>query len=176
MPTHTYPCPPIPTRIVPTLPTVPYKKAGIRCTYPCWDTKFAFYSAWKPDKIYTQFTPTQLSKHNVFVHTQLVQIQLVLWSQYVHINNANTELVHTRLLHTYLLLTQLVHIRGKAWQLVAAIALVCGLERTPGDIQRQVWVFWTWTGWFELGLADILCDRHGVLGDITPMWRGRPGT
>ena len=135
IPTNTHPCPPIPTCTAPTLPTVPYKKAGIRCTYPCWITKFSFI----PPESQIKYTYT-LSPHNCLNTTCLSTHGL---SRH---NVSSDHNVHTQLLHTHLLLTQLVHTRGKAWQLVAAIALVCGLGRAPGDIQRQVWLFWTWTG------------------------------
>lgn len=80
---------------------VPYKKAGIRCTYPCWITKFPFHSHRKPDKIYIQVVPTQLSKHNVFVHTRFVQRQRVLWSQRPHTTSPHTPSPYTTCPHTW---------------------------------------------------------------------------
>ena len=139
MPTHTHPYPPVPHLLYPPYPT---KKQVLNVPTHVGSPNFLFI----PTESQIKYT-YKLSPHNCLNTTCLSTHDLS------RDNVSSDHNVHTQLLHTHLLLTQLVHTRGKAWQLVAAIALVCGLGRAPGDIQRQVWLFWTWTGWYLLWQA-----------------------
>ena len=101
---HTHQYPPMPThthlyRTYSTHRTL--QKSRYQMYLPMLDHQIFFHSPWKPDKIYIQVVPTQLSKHNVFVHTRFVQTQRVLWSQRPHTTSPHTPSPYTTCPHTW---------------------------------------------------------------------------
>lgn len=161
IPTHAHPYPPVPHLFYPPYPT----KMQVSDVPTHVETPIFLFIPTESKIKYTY----NLSPHHC-LNTMCLSTHDLSRHNLSTDHNMSTHTMPTQNLstHTFSLHNLSTHVgrHGNWWQ----------LSPLPVDWVEHLVTSSDKSGFFELGLADICFDRHGLLGDITPMWCGRHDT